>query len=210
VIAQQAAHLAFTMQVNTVYHHSQTPYILSLIVLDLCCRRATKKLSICRQNYQTHLILLILVFYPPLSTIHSLTRTLSHTPACTCTHIPNLLASTFFSPSLPCSSLHPFLPSPARSFPHPHSHLTLPSPSPHPSLTSPFPHPHLTLSFSSFYLPSHHLSLTGHLLRDLSLVVEADTADRSAASQVALLLPVCECAVQLREFIRLHSRCVRV
>lgn len=46
----------------------------------------------------------------------------------------------------------------------------------------------------------------GHLLRDLNLVVEADTADRSAASQVSLLLPLCESAVQLREFVRVHGR----
>jgi hypothetical protein len=44
------------------------------------------------------------------------------------------------------------------------------------------------------------------MLRDLNLVVESDTADRSAASQVALLLPICESAVQLREFVRVHSR----
>jgi hypothetical protein len=37
-------------------------------------------------------------------------------------------------------------------------------------------------------------------------VVEADTADRSAASQVSLLLPICESAVQLREFVRVHNR----
>lgn len=48
-----------------------------------------------------------------------------------------------------------------------------------------------------------HISM---MLRDLNLVVEADTADRSAASQVALLLPICESAVQLREFVRVHSR----
>jgi RAB protein geranylgeranyltransferase component A len=46
----------------------------------------------------------------------------------------------------------------------------------------------------------------GHMLRDLNLVVEADAADRSAASQVALLLPICESAVQLKEFVRVHSR----
>ena len=44
------------------------------------------------------------------------------------------------------------------------------------------------------------------ILRELNLVVESDTADRTAASQVALLLPICEGAVQLREFIRVHSR----
>lgn len=44
------------------------------------------------------------------------------------------------------------------------------------------------------------------MLRELNLVVESDTADRSAASQVALLLPICESAVQLREFVRVHSR----
>ena len=54
---------------------------------------------------------------------------------------------------------------------------------------------------------SSGLNNAGHLLRDINLVVEADTADRSAASQVALLLPLCECAVQLREFVRVHSRC---
>ena len=54
---------------------------------------------------------------------------------------------------------------------------------------------------------SSGLNNAGHLLRDINLVVEADTADRSAASQVALLLPLCQCAVQLREFVRVHSRC---
>ena len=44
------------------------------------------------------------------------------------------------------------------------------------------------------------------MLRELNLVVESDTADRSAASQVALLLPICESAVQLREFVRVHGR----
>ena len=44
------------------------------------------------------------------------------------------------------------------------------------------------------------------VLRELNLVVESDTADRTAASQVALLLPICEGAVQLREFVRVHSR----
>jgi len=43
-------------------------------------------------------------------------------------------------------------------------------------------------------------------VRDLSLVLNIENADRSAASQIALLLPICECAIRVREFIKVYSR----
>ena len=42
--------------------------------------------------------------------------------------------------------------------------------------------------------------------QELSLVLNTDNADRSAASQIGLLLPICECAIRIREFIKIHSR----
>lgn len=43
-------------------------------------------------------------------------------------------------------------------------------------------------------------------MKDISLVIDLDTAERSAAHQVSLLLPICEHAIRIREFIKFHSR----
>lgn len=43
-------------------------------------------------------------------------------------------------------------------------------------------------------------------LRDLSLVLNIETSDRSVASQISLLLPICENAIRIREFIKVCSR----
>ena len=43
-------------------------------------------------------------------------------------------------------------------------------------------------------------------VRDLHLILNIENADRSAASQIALLLPICESAIRVREFIKVYSR----
>ena len=42
--------------------------------------------------------------------------------------------------------------------------------------------------------------------RDLSLVLDIDDVDRSVASQINLLLPICECGIRVRDFIKVYSR----
>eukprot|EP01041_Mallomonas_annulata_P006290 gene6290-12734_t len=50
----------------------------------------------------------------------------------------------------------------------------------------------------------HHLHRP--LLRDVTLVMDLDEVDRSLAAQMSTLLQLCECAVRLREFIRVQSK----
>ena len=40
----------------------------------------------------------------------------------------------------------------------------------------------------------------------MHLILNIENADRSAASQIALLLPICESAIRVREFIKVYSR----
>ena len=42
--------------------------------------------------------------------------------------------------------------------------------------------------------------------QDIGLVIDSDTADRAIASQVTVLLPMCENAIKIRQFIRMHSK----
>ena len=42
--------------------------------------------------------------------------------------------------------------------------------------------------------------------RNISLVLNVEDADRSVASQISLLLPICECGIRIREFIKVYSR----
>ena len=41
---------------------------------------------------------------------------------------------------------------------------------------------------------------------EISLVLDIDDLDRSVACQVKLLLPICECGIRIREFIKVHSK----
>ncbi len=41
---------------------------------------------------------------------------------------------------------------------------------------------------------------------EITLMIDVDSADRSTVSQVMLLFPIAECAIRVREFVKLHSR----
>ena len=43
-------------------------------------------------------------------------------------------------------------------------------------------------------------------LQHLSFTIDMDSTNRSIASQVSHLFPICESAIHIREFLRLHSR----
>lgn len=43
-------------------------------------------------------------------------------------------------------------------------------------------------------------------LREIKLVLDISAVDRAAATQVSTILPICEHAIEVREFTRLHSR----
>lgn len=43
-------------------------------------------------------------------------------------------------------------------------------------------------------------------LREIKMAMDMSTIDRAAATQVATILPICEHAIEIREFTRLHSR----
>lgn len=47
---------------------------------------------------------------------------------------------------------------------------------------------------------------TSKLLQNISYTIDIDSTNRSIASQVSHLFPICESAVHIREFLRLHSR----
>jgi gamma-tubulin complex component 2 len=69
---------------------------------------------------------------------------------------------------------------------------------------SPAPSALTTAAISS--IPTLSIAEASRQLQQISFVIDMDSANRSIASQVSHLFPICESAVHIREFIKLHAR----
>lgn len=63
---------------------------------------------------------------------------------------------------------------------------------------------HSVVSVSSN--PTLSIAEASRQLQQISFVIDMDSANRSIASQVSNLFPICESALHVREFIKLHAR----